>query len=111
MDSEPNHSSRMNRIRFSPRSGSVQVQLRVEFDCALVLPVAYPVVDSQAQRYGRTVDGIERFFELEAVTGSTDTRAERILSGELGIENCFELTDGGEIFAVTVAGMLFHAFS
>ena len=36
--------------------------------------------------------------------------AERILSGELGIENRFELTDGGEMFAVTVAGMLFHAF-
>ena len=36
--------------------------------------------------------------------------AERILSGEVGIENRFELTDGGEMFAVTVAGMLFHAF-
>ena len=33
--------------------------------------------------------------------------AERILSGELGIENRFELTDGGEMFAVTVAGMFF----
>ena len=48
-----------------------QVQLRVEFDRPLVLPVAWPVVDRQAQRYGRAVDGIERVFELEAVTGST----------------------------------------
>ena len=36
--------------------------------------------------------------------------AERILSGELGKENRFELTDGGKMFAVTVTGMLFHAF-
>ena len=53
-----------------------QVQLRVEFDRALVLPVACPVVDSQAQRYGRAVDGVERVFELEVVTaGSAGTRA------------------------------------
>ena len=41
-----------------------QVQLRVEFDRALVLPVASPVVDSQAKRYGCAVDGIERIFLL-----------------------------------------------
>ena len=29
--------------------------------------------------------------------------AERILSGELGIENRFELTDGGEMFATPVS--------
>ena len=29
--------------------------------------------------------------------------------GELGVENHFELTDGGEKFAVTVAGMLLNA--
>ena len=36
--------------------------------------------------------------------------AERILSGELGVENRFELTDCGKMLAVTVAGMFFHAF-
>ena len=36
--------------------------------------------------------------------------AERIFSGELGIENRFELTDGGEMFEVTIAGMLYAFF-
>ena len=36
--------------------------------------------------------------------------AKRIFSRELSIENRFELTDSGEMFAVTVAGMFFHAF-
>ena len=36
--------------------------------------------------------------------------AERILSGKLSIKNRFELADGGKMLAVTVAGMLFHAF-
>ena len=35
--------------------------------------------------------------------------AERILSGEVGIENRFELTDGGKN-AITVSGVLLHAF-
>ena len=47
--------------RSSTHGESLSIGLRdVEFNRALVLPVACPVVDRQAQRYGCAVDGIER---------------------------------------------------